>query len=171
YRKISSEADWDFLRFYIDYDMLGEWSGELNWELATFPVTQGLHTFHWVYEKDDYMSIGDDCAWIDFIVFPPVDIATGIFQGEWSAGEIALNLRPNPAENIVHIDYSLNTSSEVGISIYDLLGHEVMVVMDNNGHQEGMFTQQIDVSGMKAGIYLCRIITAEGNLCKKLIIR
>ncbi len=171
YRKISSEADWDFLRFYIDYDMLGEWSGELNWELATFPVTQGLHTFHWVYEKDDYLSSGDDCAWIDFIVFPPVDIATGIFQGEWSAGEIALNLRPNPAENIVHIDYSLNTSSEVGISIYDLLGHEVMVVMDNNGHQEGMFTQQIDVSGMKAGIYLCRIITAEGNLCKKLIIR
>ncbi len=171
YRKVSSEAEWDFLRFYIDNTMLGEWSGELNWEKVSFPITQGLHTFHWVYEKDDYLSSGGDCAWIDFIVFPPVDIATGIGQHTQTTDGIELNLRPNPAGSTLHIDYSLANSTDVNILIYDLLGHEVMQVLDQHLQQEGMHTQMIDISGIKAGIYLCRIQTSEGTLSKKLIIR
>lgn len=70
YRKIDSELNGDFLRFYIDGNMMQEWSGSLNWREMVFPVTQGEHTFSWVYEKNATGTSGNDHAWIDEILFP-----------------------------------------------------------------------------------------------------
>ncbi len=71
YRKISSETNWDFLRFYIDSVQVGAWSGLSNWTLQEYPLPIGDHTLLWVYEKDESVSSpGKDKAWIDFIVFP-----------------------------------------------------------------------------------------------------
>ncbi len=70
YRKVSSEANYDFLRFYIDGVQKGSWSGEVNWSTVSFPVTAGSRTFTWTYMKDITVSQGSDTAWIDDIVFP-----------------------------------------------------------------------------------------------------
>jgi hypothetical protein len=70
YRKVSSENSSDYLRFYIDNNLSGEWSGELGWEKASFQVTPGFHTFKWAFEKDNLNSQGTDCGWVDYIVFP-----------------------------------------------------------------------------------------------------
>ena len=171
YRKVSSETEWDYLRFYIDYTLQGEWSGELGWEKVSFPVTQGLHTFRWVYEKDSYTSSGEDCAWIDYIVLPPVDLATGINNHKQEQDGFSLTLHPNPAKNTLYVDYSLNTSTNVGIMIYDLQGQRVMNVLDNSRHAQGTYNLQVDISGIKPGIYLCRIITEKGTESRKLIVQ
>ncbi|MBN3034810.1 MAG: carboxypeptidase regulatory-like domain-containing protein [Bacteroidales bacterium] len=71
YRKVSSEAGYDFLRFYIDGVQQDEWSGELGWGEASFPVPSGTHEFRWAYVKDAYVVGGSDRAWIDYITFPP----------------------------------------------------------------------------------------------------
>lgn len=68
--KVSSEAGYDLLRFYIDDVELSSWSGEIGWERASFLVPVGAHTFKWEYSKDVSLSSGEDCAWLDFIVFP-----------------------------------------------------------------------------------------------------
>ncbi|MCD4795544.1 MAG: carboxypeptidase regulatory-like domain-containing protein, partial [Candidatus Cloacimonetes bacterium] len=65
YRKVSSEANYDFFQFYIDGTMLEQWSGNVSWELETYPVTAGYHTFKWLYVKDGGASNGSDCGWID----------------------------------------------------------------------------------------------------------
>jgi hypothetical protein len=70
YKKVSSEANYDYLRFYIDDDLQGEWEGEEDWCQETFAVTAGNHAFKWAYEKDYSVSGGADCAWLDYIVFP-----------------------------------------------------------------------------------------------------
>lgn len=70
YRKVSSESDYDYLRFYIDNNLIDEWAGEEDWEEVSFPVTEGSHIFKWAYEKDASVSNGEDCAWIDYIIFP-----------------------------------------------------------------------------------------------------
>ena len=72
FRKVSSEASWDFLRFYIDGVLQDEWSGEIAWGEVSYSVNPGLHTFNWTYYKDGSVSTGSDCGWIDFIVFPPI---------------------------------------------------------------------------------------------------
>ncbi|MCX6271483.1 MAG: C25 family cysteine peptidase [Bacteroidetes bacterium] len=72
YKKVSSEAGYDFLQFMIDNDLKGEWSGTTSsWTREAYPVTAGTHTFTWKYVKDAGATGGQDAAWIDYIVFPP----------------------------------------------------------------------------------------------------
>ncbi|MCP4261395.1 MAG: hypothetical protein GY774_28420 [Planctomycetes bacterium] len=70
YRKISSERDCDFLKFYIDGARQDKWSGEKDWAQVSFPVEEGTRNFEWIYSKDSSISRGSDTAWIDDIVFP-----------------------------------------------------------------------------------------------------
>jgi subtilisin family serine protease len=70
--KVSSESNYDFLRFYIDGTERGNWDGEQGWAEFSYPVSAGEHTFTWSYTKDVSVSNGDDCGWIDYIVFPPI---------------------------------------------------------------------------------------------------
>ncbi len=72
--RVSSESGYDFLRFYIDNNEIGEWSGTVPWTLATYPVTAGNHTFKWEYSKDGSVVSGEDAVFVDYIVFPPMEI-------------------------------------------------------------------------------------------------
>jgi hypothetical protein len=74
YKKVSSESGSDFLRFYIDNNLKGEWSGESGWENETFQVVPGYHTFKWAFEKDYANSQGSDAGWVDYIVFPSCNL-------------------------------------------------------------------------------------------------
>jgi hypothetical protein len=80
FKKLSSEASFDFLKFYIDGEVAGQWSGNVDWSREVFFVPEGDHTFKWEYVKDNMVSSGDDCAWVDFIVFPPM-LSTTAFAG------------------------------------------------------------------------------------------
>ncbi|MDD5696006.1 MAG: C25 family cysteine peptidase, partial [Bacteroidales bacterium] len=80
YRKVSSESGYDFLKFYIDASMKAGWSGNTEWELVSFPVSQGTHTFRWIYTKDSYVSSGSDCGWVDLIEFPAMATDPGPFS-------------------------------------------------------------------------------------------
>jgi len=70
YRKVSSEGNYDYLRFFIDGSMMADWSGNIAWGQVSFPVSAGVHTFKWQYYKDNSVNSGEDCAWIDYIAFP-----------------------------------------------------------------------------------------------------
>ena len=70
YRKVSSEANYDFFKFYIDGTLMESLSGEVAWSRTSFPVVAGTHTFRFTYAKDQYATDGSDCALIDFITFP-----------------------------------------------------------------------------------------------------
>jgi hypothetical protein len=71
YYKASTEQDYDFLMFYIDNILQGQWSGVTPWRRASFAVPAGQHQFKWTYYKDLAYSYGDDRVWLDFIAFPP----------------------------------------------------------------------------------------------------
>jgi hypothetical protein len=71
FRKVSSEADYDYLIFYIDNILQGQWSGTVAWGEVSFNVTAGQHTFKWSYAKDGGVISGSDRAWLDYITFPP----------------------------------------------------------------------------------------------------
>jgi hypothetical protein len=72
FRKVSSEAGYDYLRFYIDGVQQGLWAGEVAWSDVFYPVTAGTHTMKWSYTKDANTIGGSDAAWVDFINFPPI---------------------------------------------------------------------------------------------------
>ncbi|KAJ3427340.1 hypothetical protein M0812_26923 [Anaeramoeba flamelloides] len=71
YWKVSSEPDWDFLRFYIDDELKDQISGELDWIKKTYTVDkESTHTLKWKYSKDelDVDDVGMDCGWVDKLV-------------------------------------------------------------------------------------------------------
>lgn len=68
--KVSSESNYDYLTFYINDEMQDEWSGAGAWSEATYDLEPGTYNLKWEYSKDGTVSSNDDCAWVDFIVFP-----------------------------------------------------------------------------------------------------
>jgi hypothetical protein len=81
YRKVSSQGLSDWLKLYIDGMVVGMWSGNQDWQRFAYPVLAGPHEFKWVYSKDIAGSFGSDCAWVDFIVFPP-EYKTAAWAGD-----------------------------------------------------------------------------------------
>ncbi|MDO9578712.1 MAG: T9SS type A sorting domain-containing protein, partial [Candidatus Cloacimonadales bacterium] len=72
YRKVSSENNYDYLKFYINNQLQGQWCGSVSWGQVTYPVPAGSNVeFKWTYYKDGSVSTGSDCTWIDDILFPP----------------------------------------------------------------------------------------------------
>ncbi|MDZ4182158.1 MAG: S8 family serine peptidase, partial [Candidatus Cloacimonadaceae bacterium] len=109
FQKVSSEANYDYLRFYIDDVQQGQWSGSGSWTQQSYPVAAGAHTFRWTYSKDGSVIGGSDCAWIDHILFPP----TGVFYAP------PLNLSASPSHQSVKLDWIAPvTGSPTGYKIF-----------------------------------------------------
>lgn len=70
YYRVSSEADYDFFKFYIDGASVMEASGQVDWTRAAFAVPAGAHTFAFSYIKDYSRADGSDLAAVDNITLP-----------------------------------------------------------------------------------------------------
>ena len=59
-----------FLELFVD-DVLqsGSISGESGWQQRTISIAAGSHLIKWVYSKNPIVSLGSDCAWVDFVGF------------------------------------------------------------------------------------------------------
>ena len=69
YYKVSSEANYDYLLFKLNDAEVFKKSGEIPWTEIAVPVTAGTNKMEWIYSKDQSVSNGADCAWIDLIDF------------------------------------------------------------------------------------------------------
>ncbi|HRR51388.1 MAG TPA: C25 family cysteine peptidase [Candidatus Cloacimonas sp.] len=82
WKKVSSELNGDYLKFYINGVLKYQWSGtDDSWSQVTFPVNPGTNVFKWEYTKNASITQGSDCAWLDDIIFPSTgeNIGTPIF--------------------------------------------------------------------------------------------
>ena len=69
YWKVSSEANYDYLRLYVDdVDQGGGISGEVDWVQQTLSLATGSHTLRWSYIKDSSVNAGDDAGYVDQLV-------------------------------------------------------------------------------------------------------
>lgn len=71
--KVSSESGYDKGHFYIDGTEQNNWSGETGWFEVSYPVSEGSHVFTWSYTKDNSVSNGDDCFYVDDINFNDIE--------------------------------------------------------------------------------------------------
>jgi hypothetical protein len=151
-RKVSSEANYDFLRFQIDHVDVASWSGTLPWEVVTFPVTPGLHTFTWVYEKDQLGSDGQDRAWVDEISLPPFQI---VVPTQTPAGPGSrLLVSPNPTAGRFLL--SSTTGQPRRLSVFDGLGRMVRSVEAEERSGQA-WSQWVDLGGLSSGVYFVQV--------------
>ncbi len=168
FRKVSSEFDYDFLQFFIDNQMQEQWSGEEGWTRVSYPVTAGVHAFKWSYEKDFWASQGDDCGWIDFVIFPPVSISTSTDDIS-GAEQLEMNVYPNPFTNTLSIKFSSKTS-EYRISLYNCIGQELRVITQENVSVTGNNdVVEMDLGNLNSGAYYLKLQAADKVIIRKLI--
>jgi hypothetical protein len=80
-----------------------------------------------------------------------------------------INVFPNPATNELSVELISLEGSDIGITIYDLLGKIVYNSNDKNG--SASFKQTIDVSEFKRGIYYIKINDNINTYYNKLILQ
>jgi hypothetical protein len=101
WKKVSSEGNYDFLKFYINNQEMGSWSGDVAWAQHTYPVAVGSTIFKWTYSKDGSVSTGSDCAWLDEIIFPPCIVpqpATLVYTPEFF--NVSLNVNDSTTRTL-----------------------------------------------------------------------
>ncbi|MEE1189728.1 MAG: T9SS type A sorting domain-containing protein [Bacteroidales bacterium] len=84
--------------------------------------------------------------------------------------KVQMNLFPNPAANTTVLNYSLATSSNVVMNIYDINGRLVSS-LDKGRQSSGAHNQVIDVRSMQEGIYMIQLITNNAVSTAKLIVK
>lgn len=67
--KVSSELNYDYLEFRLNDTTVFKKSGEIDWERRSVAVRPGINKMEWIYKKDNSVSQGSDCAWLDLIDF------------------------------------------------------------------------------------------------------
>ena len=64
--KVSSESNYDWLRYYVNGTEKAKISGTKDWAQVTIPImSTGETVIKWTYSKDGSQSTGSDCGWID----------------------------------------------------------------------------------------------------------
>jgi hypothetical protein len=100
YWGVSSEATYDFLRFYIDDVEQAALDGEVGWTLRTFTLPAGTHTLKWTYIKDDYVRSGLDAGFVDQLTIYHDADGDGFFadaEAHFGTSDNDANSRPTAA--------------------------------------------------------------------------
>jgi len=173
WQKVSSESGYDFLQFYIDDVLQDEWSGIGDWSEQSYNVEAGEHTYTWKYKKDIYVSDGQDCGWIDYVIFPPEDETATGGQGIPMQTKLIGNY-PNPFNPTTTIKFAISAPQQVEISIFNLKGQKVRSY--NQHYQEpgnySIVWNGNDDEGKPAGtgIYFYKLKTSAYSQIKKMML-
>ena len=73
-----------------------------------------------------------------------------------SAPELVMKSSPNPFRDNTTIQYELRSAANVNISVYDVQGREVKVLLNEN-QKAGSYTQTFNASGLGSGVYFIKI--------------
>jgi hypothetical protein len=76
---------------------------------------------------------------------------------------------PNPFNPNTTINYTLKNATHVNITVYDRLGREVAVLVDEN-ESEGEYHIEFNGSNLPSGVYFYRIKTPEMIEVKKMVL-
>lgn len=99
YWGISSEQDYDFMRFYIDDVEKEAVSGELGWTRKDFILTAGTHTLKWAYSKDEATAGGLDSGFVDQFGISVDNDGDGLYadaEAWFGTSDSDPNSRPQP---------------------------------------------------------------------------
>lgn len=139
YWKVSSERTQtpsggvkeDFLSFKIDGVEQARISGEVDFQLRSFPVAAGTHVVVWSYQKDDTNDAGDDTAYVDQLVYLVPDFDIVDFQ-VFDVTDTNITEVPTALESGDTIRYELTIENIGSLPITGTPPYDLRVVISRN---------------------------------------
>lgn len=85
-----------------------------------------------------------------------VDTTNGTTNiNQFKIESLAFKVYPNPSQNLVNIDYTLEQGATIKWQITDLIGQAVL--QDETNNSIGSYTQKLDLTQLSQGLYLLNI--------------
>lgn len=126
-----------------------------------------LHMAH--HSPGAIWPISDE-VYIRMLDWTAGDVTSSVFGTEHNAGYFELSQNyPNPFNPITTIQFTIPSSEEVFIEIFNLLGEEKRILV-NEFLQPGNYKTTFDASNLPSGVYFYRIQAGKFSDTKKLII-
>jgi len=127
-------------------------------------MTTGNHNLKWVYSKD-YMVTGiEDATYVDFIIFPPMDMPLNLSQ---TNNDIQyLTAYPNPTNSKSQIMFNIIKNTSVNLTLLNSVGQVVSVLIPNKTINKGTYNISLSNINLQSGIYFCKLTTDD---CAKTI--
>jgi photosystem II stability/assembly factor-like uncharacterized protein len=142
-------------------------NGGDTWKKLPAPTTRNLHAIYFFNEKHGF-AVGDSGT----ILYTSNggDIVVGVKENENNPTEFVLNQNyPNPFNSLTTISFFVGTHCHISLRIYDLLGREVVTLV-NEDLAAGKYSQQWNASNMPSGIYFYRMQAGNFIETKNLIL-
>lgn len=159
-RKVSSEAGYDYLKFFIDDNEIDKWAGEIAWQEVSYPINEGSHVLRWSYVKDITVASGSDCAWVDKVTFPGT--TTMIDLGEKLTSNQYL-ISPNPNAGKFYIISSDNRNFDV--KIFDNKGFVAAQFFNVSGQNS------LESHGLTPGLYVVEVNDGSKVYRSKMVVK
>ncbi|MBE9491399.1 MAG: T9SS type A sorting domain-containing protein [Bacteroidetes bacterium] len=136
------------------------------------------------YDAGSYKTIGMSFEFggLDDDEFTKEDLMITILdffgiEGIWTnindpyiSEDIDMNAYPNPMKNSTRLLIKISAQDNVSVKLYNSVGQLVSNIVDQQIIPEGIFTHDLDTSGLEAGIYYCILTTGDHLVTRKLII-
>ncbi|WP_375238317.1 tail fiber domain-containing protein [Aurantibacter sp.] len=174
--RVSSESNYDFLRFYIDGIQQNQWSGDVAYTTISYALAAGTQTLRWSYEKDSSTSSLRDEVYIDDIVITPSTSGSAIriVDGGQATGKVLTSdANGNASWQIPTAGAADNDWIISGNDMYNANSGNVGVGtispthglhVEHNEDNAGVMKIQNDTSGGFAGIYFFQSTNYKGHV-------
>jgi hypothetical protein len=117
----------------------------------------------------DTSYVADTSAFVADTSISTVDTNSSFIQLPLAIPPDQLNNYPNPFTSGTIISYRLRLNSDIELSVYDMLGRQVSVLV-NEYQQAGSYEIEWDAAVMKPGIYFCVLKAGPFRQTNKMIL-
>ena len=95
----------------------------------------------------------------------------GVYEDQYSGASkgMSVNVSPNPASDIVNIEYSIPRSAPTKVELYDSMGRMVQSLNSQN-LMAGSYTGTLEVNDIVPGLYFVRIQNGNDVLVARLVV-
>ncbi len=148
--------------------------GATGWDNKTYYNTSLIALKSTSYATQNgwtgYVSGNAFTADIFMETFFHLTVTGSIGAGVEEANNVSISkVYPNPAKNIANVAFGVNTNSNVKIEVMNLVGQSVKSI-DFGKVNAGTYEFPIEVSNLKAGIYMVSVTAGNSTQTQKLVI-
>lgn len=133
--------------------------------LRPFHADLSMYVGQSIYIAFVHYTIDDNLFSIDDIFLEGTG-SVGITDYENTFG---MSVYPNPATDVLNINYNMTEPSQLLLNIYSMDG-QLVRSEDKGTAQPGQGTMQTDISDLAAGVYFVQLQTENGVTTKKIIV-
>jgi hypothetical protein len=135
--------------------------------LANFSMN--VHDMNGDGIKDILVTSIRNSSWVSDIYTGSPLVRVGPEPPGLPEGPELLQNYPNPFNPSTKVVYSINKREFVSLRVYDVLGREVELLV-NQTMQAGTHTVQWDAAGLSSGVYFYRLETSTSSITKKMLL-